>query len=453
MRRPRNVFCAVLASGSAYFVSHVAAAQVSTAAPSITQSSGQLNPLRLVNGATASSRPQNLNPLGINLADCLTDMTLQFDVIASGFDGTQLVQVWAGTADCTSDISRGVGATPSCWLVTQSLAGITVGSGASLPITFNVRAQDLVGHQQSVPTTPTYSRVGSAGCQAQTVDTAQKISVFFIPTDSSGHAISGSHVYSYAVTTDLVGPPAPASPSLAVGDTLFVVNWTPNSDADTAGYDVYIDPYPGQEGATSGGAGPEPTLVCSGSGVDAASGSGDAADAATADATTADDAAADASCVYVQTGGSGQAGSCGSTLLTSDAGSSVAVDSEGGTTTSGAGTSNLPPNLLLVGGGGISSPTVSDKSSGSYTISGLQNSVRYTVVVASIDGSGNVGPPTGQVCDSPAPVNDFFATYRQAGGTAGGGFCALESPGRSVPLGGAFVLLLAAGALVKRRGR
>ncbi|MDP9151321.1 MAG: hypothetical protein M3O36_15470 [Myxococcota bacterium] len=388
-----------------------------------------------------------MNPLGINLSDCLSDMTLQFDVIASGFDGSQLVQVWAGTADCTSDISRGVNSLPSCWLVTQSLAGITVGSGASLPITFNVRAQDLVGHQQSVPGTPTYSRVGSTGCQAQTVDTAQKITVFFIPTDASGHAISGSHVYSYPVTTDLVGPPAPASPSLSVGDTLFVVKWTPNSDADTAGYDVYIDPYPGQEGVTSAGTGPEPTLVCSGGSADAASDSGDDG--------SVDATAAEASCLYVQTGGSGQAGSCGSALLTSDSGSTVAVDSEGGTTTSGnAGTSNLPANLLLVGGGGASSPTVSDKSSASYTISGLKNSVSYTVVVAAVDGSGNVGPPTAQVCDSPAPVYDFFTTYRQAGGTAGGGFCALEAPGKSVPYGpygGGIVLLLTASALVRRR--
>ena len=38
------------------------------------------------------------------------------------------------------------------------------------------------------------------------------------------------------------------------GDTLMVVEWTPNADTDTSGYDVMVDRIPGQEGAAANAA-------------------------------------------------------------------------------------------------------------------------------------------------------------------------------------------------------
>ena len=81
--------------------------------------------------------------------------------------------------------------------------------------------------------------------------------------------------------------------------------------------------------------------------------------------------------------------------------------------------------IVSTGSGGL---TVSDKSSGSYTIKGLQDGTTYTVVVSAVDLFGNIGPPSTEVCDYPAPVNDFWQDYRNAGGLAGG-FCSLEAVG------------------------
>jgi hypothetical protein len=438
----------------------------------------QIYPDRLVNGVDygASTRPINLNPYGVNYQDCTSDMTLRFNLLASGFNGSQLIEVWAGTSDCTPDMSRGVGALPSCWLVRPPLAGI---AGSSVPLSLDVRVQDLVGHQSPIPQTPTYSAVGVAACQSQTVDTAQSFTIFFMPTDSSGHTLANSGLYKYPITTDLVGPPAPAGVKIGDGDTLFVVNWSQNIDADTAGYDVYIDPIPGQEGAPSTGVGSEPVLVCPDTGtssaaadatadatIEAGEAGSDASDEATIEAGddgSPSDATANAAestapvCTYQQTGGSASGGLSGNGSTILDAAAAVAqVDEagnviEGGTGSGVVGISNIPSQYLV--GAGPSNVTVSDKNTGTFTVTGLRNGVQYTVVVAAVDGSGNVGPPSSEQCDSPAPVNDFWKIYRSAGGQAGGGFCALEAVGKPAPAAAGFALVAGASFLARRRRR
>ena len=85
---------------------------------------------------------------------------------------------------------------------------------------------------------------------------------------------------------------------------------------------------------------------------------------------------------------------------------------------------------------------------------GLVDYVTYTVVVASVDGTGNIGPPSLEVCDYPAPVRDFWQTYNEDGGKAGG-FCALETIGTGgapALAGVAGVLGLAAFMRRRRRG-
>jgi hypothetical protein len=69
-----------------------------------------------------------------------------------------------------------------------------------------------------------------------------------------------------------------------------------------------------------------------------------------------------------------------------------------------------------------------------------------------VDGTGNVGPPSSEVCDYPAPVKDFWQNYEQDGGGAGG-FCALETAGTggSSLAGVAGVFALAAMARRRRR--
>jgi hypothetical protein len=129
---------------------------------------------------------------------------------------------------------------------------------------------------------------------------------------------------------------------------------------------------------------------------------------------------------------------------------------EGGSTaTTGGGVSTIPCAYGIQLGSNCYSGgdvTITGESSSSYTIAGLVNGVWYNVVVASVDGSGNVGPPSPEVCDYPAPVSDFWKTYRTAGGQAGGGFCALETLG--APAGASFALGAAgAGVLAALRRR
>lgn len=104
----------------------------------------------------------------------------------------------------------------------------------------------------------------------------------------------------------------------------------------------------------------------------------------------------------------------------------------------------------------------SDKQCGSVTgvassISAsqeLENGTSYQIGVAAYDLLGNAGPLSTTACVTPAPVDDFFSTYRRAGGQAGGG-CAVGAGPRSVPGGAAamgLVALVLAAASVRRHG-
>jgi hypothetical protein len=326
------------------------------------------------------------------------------------------------------------------------------------------------------------------------------ININFVPLVPGSGALAGQ-AFQYVLQTDMVGPPAPAvgSPP-ADGDTLIVVNWTPNIDTDTGGYDVVIDPIPGQEGdgavgGTSGGAttqiicpaeGGMPTASVSdasnqGGPVSDASNQEDGAidesgvaDGAATDATMSDasgaTSSADAGCYPLTTTGSGSpnpnsGGVCADSLLTTgvvltDGGTAAisaptqAVDDAGNVVETDA--ASVEPT----GVGGIWNPpaghvlnpdptlgvTATGETNATHTITGLTNGVRYHVVVASVDNFGNVGPPSSPpVCATPMPVNDFWKIYRTDGGQAGGGFCALEAVGAPASSSVAFA---GAGALV-----
>jgi len=451
----------VLCLGAGLSAASVAVAQTVGA-------SGQPYPDRLVNGSDLgqSTRPQNLNPLGISYSDCVQDMTLRFSVTVSGFTGGQNLQVWATRSnDCTANASRGIGLNAAvCWLVNQGVTGLV--SNTATTLNFDVRVQDLVGPQNAPPFPTGIHPQGPSACTQQPTFLAVPMDIWFLPLDSSGN-VSGT-AYDYSINTDLVGPPPPPQPSIADGDTLFVVNWTANSDSDTAGYDVFIDPIPGQEGSPSAPTSPvdATTFNCPDTGAPAVSEAGD--DGPLADATATIDASMSDACVPVNHGGGttngGGTTTCSSSILTSaivqDSGGAAPVQQydeagdllEGGTVSGSGGISTIPAANLV--GGGSAGVTVSDKSTGTYTISGLQDGVTYTVVVAAVDGTGNVGPPSAEQCDYPAPVNDFWHDYRAAGGNAGGSFCALEAVG--MPVGPSMVVvgLGAAGlAFVRRRRR
>jgi hypothetical protein len=410
-------------------------------------------------------RPQNLTPLGISYADCIQDQSLKFSIAVSGFTGED-IQIWATkSGTCSNDPDRGNGGISKCWPLPGGLAAVN--QPALTTYTFTVRVQDIVGPQNASPSPTNYARQGADACATQLSFASQTFSVYFVPIHN-GDVATGS-AYAYQLPVDLSGPPAPGGIGDQVGDTLFTLTWTPNSDTDTVGYDVFMDRQ-GAAGSADGSAGaaeaaaascPDtgvPMTVNDASSADAAD-DGAAADASTDATTDATAASADSGCVPVSTGGPTMMSKCGDPILSGgivqDGGSQTTTTDDSGATvtTGGNGGISTVPSSYLVGASGAGL-TVSDKSVGTYTITGLANGVTYNAVVSAVDAYGNIGPPSVEQCDYPAPVNDFWTDYRNDGGRAGGGFCALEAVGASpVPSLAGVGLLIGAGAVVRRRRR
>jgi len=491
----------IISLAAALLTSAPALAQITAGAPSIQLAANLAGPNRILPDGTnlgPSTRPVNLTPLGVSYADCIQDQTLQFPLIVTNFAGQNL-QVWATEAgDCTQDVNRGVGGVATCWLVSTGKTGLVAGASA-VPETITVRVQDVVAYQGTSPPPTTYQAASATACAtAQPSFTAVPLVIYFIAVVGD-QFVSGSVPYQYNLNTDLVGPPAPlgssptGGPTIKDGDTLFIVNWTPNIDSDTIGYDLFIDPPPGGQVVDAAST---PVLVCDE--IDAATtsttpslgsdagdeASADAASDAPQDATVADasgadatvdasgaQASVDASCHFAYVGGSigsPEAGACNDPNLavgrTQEAGVALAetedatalddgAATDAAVTTSAAGGISGINSMYMVpaGAGGLDVPS---ESTGEYTITGLKNGTTYTVVVSAVDAFGNVGSPSGEVCDYPAPVNDFFTLYRAAGGQAGGSFCALEAVG--APTGATLTSVgfgAAAFALVRRRRR
>jgi len=88
----------------------------------------------------------------------------------------------------------------------------------------------------------------------------------------------------------------------------------------------------------------------------------------------------------------------------------------------------------------------------SGTAGDLENGAVYAVAVTGKDLAGNEGTLSEVVCGTPEAVTDFYESYRQAGGSAGGGFCSfsLQQSPKGVGLF-AGALLIVAG--LRRRQR
>jgi hypothetical protein len=223
-----------------------------TAAAQTISASGQAYPNRIVHGMNLgfSTRPQNLNPLGISNEDCVEDTTLQFSVTLSGFTGTDSVEVWGSLgSDCTAMTDRGIGATSAlCW-------GLRAGNITSPIIntpqtyTFNVRVQDLVGWQQAGPGVAENANPPAKGldaCNAQPTPGVVPMNINFLAVDTSGN-VDGTP-YEYAIATDIKAPPGPAGVSVSTTGADWVVSWIPNADKVTVGYNVFFASAPETDG-------------------------------------------------------------------------------------------------------------------------------------------------------------------------------------------------------------
>jgi len=468
--------------------------------PTVTQTD-QFAPIRFVGTQNlgTTTRPVSQNQTGISYQDCISDQVLQFSVQACGFlSGADNLEVWvSNSADCTAATDRGKqGGIAQCWPVLPPMAIVA----ADNTQTIQIHVRDIVAHQADSPPPTVYSPAGIAACSTQQSFSQISFNINFVPVNVSNGTGDGT-AYQYPIIADMVGPPAPVNLTVGRGDTLLTTNWTANLDTDTTGYDVIIDPLPGQGtpgSSNSNNIGTSTTvLVCSDAGEDASDdgavsdaevSDAEVSDAAASDATSSTDATVDASADATTSDGGVPAGChlvsvantnnstnsmCSDTLLTSGV-----INDGGGTST----TTEVPTNSLdgaadagdaettvVATGGGIYIPpaghvlnlnpnigsTVTGGTSSTFLVKGLLDGVNYNVVIAAVDNFGNVGPPSGIACGIPAPVNDFWKDYRNAGGQAGGGFCALEAvgtPAGSTVAFGAFGALVVAG-FRRRRDR
>lgn len=464
---------------------------------------------------TNNPRPQNLNPTGVNFSDCEQDLRLDFPLVISGFNPSDYahIEVWAGTVDCTQDANRNninAGVSQPCWKVHGDLPPQNAVTSYAMQA-LSIYARDVLRFEQPIMSTgmnTTYDGNfhdgpnGDTACFVQTSDAGVQLSVYFIPVSSNHQALGTA--YQYPLNTDLVAPPPPYNLTLDAGDSLLQVHWTsPGNDPDIVGFAVWSDP-PGASAASTGcscgqslGSGansyvpgvfavPGEDAAC----MDAESDAIDEGEAAASEAggeggavspeASVSDASPESGPIEASVSDAGAAvGDAGSTNC-----SGITVGVEGGTCYSSA----LESHVFTLNGGGSSTPITTTDDSGAtvggeggvslagggissinpkyevgeiddftatqLTLTGLTNGDSYTVVVTSIDGSGNVGPvSTPAACGKPEPTNDYWKTYKKDNGGALG--CALEygsDSGGDVPLFALGVAAVAA-AFIRRRTR
>jgi hypothetical protein len=399
------------------------------AQPTVSLSPTQIRPNRLVNGVNlgTSTRPPALNPNGVNYQDCIDDMVLQFPVTTCNFNGQNL-QIWASrSSDCTNPSDRGIGGASVCWLVSQ---GSTALVSSQQGETYSLRVQDIVGPENLNPSPTTMSSYGMEACSVQSSFLAVPININFIPINPSDGSSAGP-AYQYQLTTDLVGPPPPTGVSIGPGNTLFIVNWTPNVDGDTGGYDVVIDPIPGHETAAAtasdASTGNAMEIVCPDSGMSTLFGSG---------------------CHIVarpgsRASGSGSGGLCNDLLL-----SGGTLPDDGAAPSTMGGGIWIPPAGHIINPDPTLGITATGETISEHTVAGLRNFTIYSVVAAAVDNFGNVGPPSPELCDFPEPAKSS-GTGTDGGQAdarlAAGCLCALEAVGAPA---GSTVAFAGAGTLV-----
>lgn len=355
---------------------------------------------------------------------------------------------------------------------------------------------------------------GEDACFVQTSDAGVQLNVYFIPVQSTEQAIGTA--YQYPLNTDLVAPPPPYNVTLNAGDSLLQANWTtPGNDPDIVGFAVFADPpgasestgscscgnsvgsgansyvgdgaliVPGEEGGACMDAESDATEADASGGIEAstmdASGSGGEAGTGSPEASVSDaspesglpDAAGVADAAAGEAGAVGTCTPNGITVGGAEGGSCFSAALENNRFVVGGGSSSVPITTIndagesvggdageALTGGGISSINpkyevgeIDDFTATQMTLTGLTNGDPYTVVVTSIDGSGNIGPTSVAACGTPKPTNDYWKTYKKDDGGASG--CALESGDGSngqVPLF-ALGLAAAAAAFIRRRTR
>jgi hypothetical protein len=415
-----------------------------------------------------SLHPNNVDATWISYTDCETDvqiyvpLTVTVPPMGFAYYGISAYATTISGTDCGISTNRS-GATGVCWQVALSPGVLT-----AIPVqqaTYQIRVRDLlrdIGQAAGVGLTYPNGGGTEAACHVAAQSGAIPLSLQFVIADHGGNEDSNVQI---GLNVELIGPAPPTGITLGVGEGLLKLSWTPVSDPNTQGFNIFIDPLPGKEGLSVDAAAPvsdakPPTIdVCVDEGV---------IDGGVDEAGDAISIPVVGMChqVTVYEAGSIQTTACPSNILTSgvtgviDSGTAVPVTTTLDASATTAGTndagfttvvSGTAPTLVQLGqidpnaqvGGGTQT---------SATITGLKDGYVYTVAIAAIDNLNDNGPLSVPQCATPSPIDDFYSQYRADGGLAGGSFCALEGVG--IPAGtGVFGLIMvgACVALLRRR--
>jgi hypothetical protein len=430
--RKKQLLVALLAGGGAMLFSASA-----LAAPSAALTTGAVVLHYQSDGKTSSSHPNGSQPSWISNADCQQNIIVRVPITITGLPTSDTMQVWAGAngVDCTQTTNLS-GTEQACWQV------ISGGIAPQTSLTVDIKAQDIIAPLElAVGQKPAqYTPGTAAACSTITQSGPIPITLYFLFANGAlGSSGADGTAATYALSVALIGPAAPTGIKVLPGDTFLKVDWTPTTDSNTQGFQLFCDPPPGKEPATSD-SGASGATVTDSSTVEICNGTTE--DGGFDDAGNyLGDIVIDAGCHFENVSSTSSVGGvCVSSEIVSGGGtvsSTGTTDDSGVVDTSGEGgtttvTGVTPPpadigNYACGKNANLASPTSTEA-----VLQGLKNDVNYVVGVAAYDVVGNIGPMAVPMCGSPAKGLDFFNLYNQDGGGAGGGFCSVD---KSEPVG------------------
>jgi hypothetical protein len=369
-----------------------------------------------------------MKPNWINRADCIADEQLTFAIGLSNFAGYAL-EVWAGAATCSDQISR-IGSSAACWLVFRQTPPASL-TNNTLNVT--IGARDIVGQQLYFTGDPPSVPVAPASvCDDQDQPGSPLFLDFMLVQGTTQAGTIGEWT---DMGYDIVPPDPPTGVMAGVGDTRLHLSWTLSTASDLYQYVFYC-----QASADSlapryveGGPGsPLATLLDAGKGMGSGAGLTDASavDAAIRDASLESGAGGTSGVIATGTGGTQTTSTGGTGTSTVGLDGSLTFTEDGGPAQVCAATNLIPGSDPVTNNySQYQRGTVTGINATSGTATGLTNDTLYVCAVSGVDALGNVGVLSNTACATPVALTDFFELYKRDGGK-GGGFCSISGQKR-----------------------
>jgi hypothetical protein len=354
----------------------------------------------------------------LNRQDCLDDVVATSVVQVRGVptSGVQF-EIWAGSG-CDQQTNRAPAST------TRTCSKVK-GDLAILDQTIEIKMRDLIK-----PFGTDTPATDASVCDTATSTGLISRTLYFVIFDSTtfASAITGSPNWAYKF--DIKAPAPPTNVSAGAGDKTLVASFTaPSGESNLLRYHFYCS-------------------VRTEAPVDTGTGGTDTGGTAATDTGGTDTGGTDTGAAGAEaaaaTGGDASGGTSGTAGTAGTAGTSTTADP---TCTSSVLKPGEPPPADAIDCGTVTA----QGASGGETSPVLANDGDfYAVAVATEDNVNNIGVLSGLACAQPRDVTGFYEAYREAGGSAGGGYCSF-APGKHGALATLFALGLGALALLRRR--